>query len=176
MPNLKSLYYRDFTIQRAIKTIGFTLFAAAGIKWATQPVESVVKVDHSPLEDWIAQWWPAVALCIAALATLVLVRRYQWIKRVLSSGIKIKGCLEDTDVYTRENSHSDNAPAFQRSYTRTYYVTITYEWKGVEKRIRRRLPNSPSTYQITKDIGVDLIILDSAPDRPLIGAVYLGRF
>ncbi|MCP5558988.1 MAG: hypothetical protein H7A55_14685 [Verrucomicrobiaceae bacterium] len=58
MPNLKSLYYRDFTIQRAIKTIAFTLFAAAGIKWATQPVPSTVKVENSPFEIWIAQWGP----------------------------------------------------------------------------------------------------------------------
>ena len=176
MPSLKSLYYRDFTIQRAIKTLLFFLFAAGGIKWATQPVESVVKVELSPMEIWIAQWGPIVAICIAVLALVVMVRRHHWIKKVLSMGTRIKGTLESTDVYKRENSHSDNAPAFERSYTRTYYVTISYAWKGVEKRIRCRLPNSPFTYQITKDDGVDLMVLDSAQDRPLIRNVYLGRF
>ncbi|MCP5558987.1 MAG: hypothetical protein H7A55_14680 [Verrucomicrobiaceae bacterium] len=84
--------------------------------------------------------------------------------------------MEDTDVYTRENSHSDTTPAFKRTYTRTYFVIIRYAWKGEDKKVRLKLPNSPSTYNLTKDGEVDLLILDSAPDNPLISIVYLGRF
>ncbi|MEZ5324743.1 MAG: hypothetical protein R3F19_06740 [Verrucomicrobiales bacterium] len=107
IPSLKSLYYRDFTIQRAVKPLFFFLFAAGGIKWATQAVESLVKVELSPMEIWIAQRVPIVAVGIALLAAVVLVIRYHWIKKFLSMGTKIKGTLEITDVYKRENSHSD---------------------------------------------------------------------
>ncbi len=176
IPGLKELYFRDLTIQRAARTMGFFLFAAAGIKWATQPVEAVVKVENSPFEIWAAQWGPSVAVGIAAVAAVILIRRYLWVRKVLSDGIIIRATVEDIDTYTRENSHSDTTPAFDRSYTRTYVATIRYAWHGLEKKRRFRLPNSPSTYQIAKGGPVDLIALESDTDSPLIRIVYQGRF
>ncbi|MCX6854526.1 MAG: hypothetical protein NTV80_06430 [Verrucomicrobia bacterium] len=176
IPSLKSLYYRDFTIQRAVQTIGFSLFAAAGIQWATQPVPSVVKVVQSPFEIFAAQWGPLIGVVVAALAVMVLVRRYFWVKSVLCRGAIIKGIVEDVDIYSREASHSDNAPAFQRSYIRSYYVIIRFAAHGVDMKKRFKLPHSPSTYKIIKGHEIDLLVLDSAPGKPLIREVYLGRF
>lgn len=176
IPNLLSLYHRDLIMNLAARTIGFSLFAAAGVWWATQPVPSVVKVENSPLELWVAEWGPLVAIGVAALALVVLVRRYLWVKQVLSHGITLKGTVEEVDVYARESSSSDTTPAFRRPVTRTYYAIIRYTWQGVDKKVRIKLPNAPSVYQAFKGHEIDLILLDSAPDKPLIRVVYLGRF
>ncbi len=176
MPSLKSLYRLDRTIERAANTCGFCLFAAAGITWATQPVASVVKVENSPAEIWAAEWGPTVALIVAAVALIVLVRRYLWLKKVLGNGITIKGIVEDVDMYSHEASHSDTTPAFQRSVIRSYYANIRYAWQGVDKKARLKLPYTPSTHQVFKGKEIELIVLDSAPDKPLIRSVYLGRF
>ena len=176
IPNLQTLYWRDISINRAARTVGFSLFVAAGIKWATQPVASVVKVENSPLEIWVAVWGPTVALVVAALGLIFLVRRYLWVKKVLSEGDVIKGTVQEVDIYSREASHSSNAPAFQRSMIRTYYATICYTWQGVDKKVRFKLPNSPGTYGIAKNGDVDLLALESAPGKPLIRQLYLGRF
>lgn len=176
IPSIKSLYYRDNIIGRAFRTMGFALFAAVGFKWVSQPVNSVVKVENSPLEIWVLQWGPTVAVVVAATAALVLVRRYLWVKQVLSNGTTISGTVEDIDLYEREASHSDTTPAFQRSIIRTYVVNIRYAWNGVDKQARFKLPLSPSTYKIAKGGKVDLLVHESAPDKPLISIVYLGRF
>jgi hypothetical protein len=174
-PNLKSLYWCDFPIKRAANTMGFCLFAAAGIKWATQPVASVVQVENSPFEVWVAESGPTVALVVAALALIFLLRRYLWIRKVLSWGVAIKGTVEDVDIYAREASHSSNTPAFERATIRTYHAIIRYRWGGVDKTVRLKLPSSPGTFGISKDADVELLALESAPAKPLIRQVYLGR-
>jgi hypothetical protein len=176
IPSIKSLYHRDNIIGRSLRTMGFALFAAAGFKWASQPVNSVVEVENSPIEIWVMHWGPTVAVVVAALAAIVLVRRFLWVKQVLSTGTTISGTVEDIDLYEREASHSDSTPAFQRSIIRTYVVDIRYAWNGVEKQARLKLPLSPFTYNISKGGKVDLLVHESAPDKPLISIVYLGRF
>ena len=174
--SLKSLYHRDNIIGRALRTMGFALFAAAGFKWVSRPVPSAVKVEMSPLEVWVLQWGPTVALIVAVVAFIVFMQRFAWVKKVLTQGITIKGVVEDVDLYEREASHSDTTPAFERPTIRTYFVTIRYAWNGVDKKVRLKLPLSPSTYQMGKGKEVDLRVLESAPDKPLISIVYLGRF
>jgi hypothetical protein len=175
IPSITSLYHCDFTIQRAANTMGFCLLAAVGFHWMSQPVPAVVKVENSPFETWVLQWGPTVALIIAALAMIVLVRRYLWVKEVLCQGTSIKGIVEEVDVYSHEASHSDSTPAFQRAINRSYYACIRYVWQGVGKKVRLKLPHPPSTYQATKGQEIELLVLDSAPQKPLIRAVYLWR-
>jgi hypothetical protein len=174
LPSLQSLYYVDPIISRAAKTGVFSVVAAAGIHWVSQPVPSVVKVENSPAEIWVMQWGPAIALVVAALALLVLVRRHAWLKTILTHGTSIKGTVKDVTIYEREAPKSENAPAFGGAKIRSYYTVIRYDWKGAENQVRFKLPFSPSNYQITQGGEVDLLILDSAPKKPLIRKVYLG--
>ena len=175
IPSLPSLFWRDCTIRRAAEVAGFSLFAAFGIWWATQPVPSVVKVEQSPMEIWAAQWGPTVAVVVSALAVLVLVRRWRWVREVLLHGTPIKGTVEEVDVHSHEAKHSETTPAFKRAQIRTYIAVVRYDWRGMEKTARLKLPNSPAVYEIYKGREIDLLALNSAPDKPLIRTVYLGR-
>lgn len=174
LPSFKSLYYIDSTIGRAGFTTLFALVAAAGFYWVSQPVNAMVKVENSPLEEWVMQWGPAAALGVAALALLILVRRHAWLKNILTHGTPIKGTVEDVTIYEREAPKRENSPAFKTTKIRTYYTVIRYAWKGVENQVRFKLPFSPSTYQITKGGDVDLLILESNPKKPVIRKVYLS--
>ncbi len=174
IPSLMSLYYIDSTIGRAGFTTLFALVAGAGFYWVSQPVNAVVKIENSPLEEWVMQWGPAVALGVAALALLILVRRHAWLKKILTQGTPIKGTVEDVTIYEREAPKSENSPAFKTTKIRTYYTVIRYAWKGVETQVRFKLPFSPSTYQITKGGEVDLLILESNPKKPVVRKVYLA--
>jgi hypothetical protein len=175
LPSLKDLYYIDSTIGRAGFTTLFALVAAAGIYWVAQPVPSAVKVELSPLEEWVMQWGPAVALGVAALALFILVRRHAWLKNILTHGTPIKGTVEEVTTYEREAPKSKNAPAFGGAKIRTYYTAIRYTWQGQENQVRFKLPFSPGTYQITKGGEVDLLILESNPRKPVIRKVYLNN-
>jgi hypothetical protein len=169
-----SLRHRDTVIERAFNTSGFMLIVAAGFRWLAPPNPPPPDVDLS-FEIAMSKWVPVGAVVIAAIASFILVRRYLWVKQVLTHGTTIQGIVEDVDVYEREASHSDNAPAFQRSIIRSYYPTIRYTVQGTERTVRLRLPLSPSVYQIFKGKETELVLLESAPDKPLLRAVYLGR-
>lgn len=175
IPSLSSLYYIDSIIGRAAFTVGFSLMAAAGIYWVSQPVPSAVKVENSPLEVWVMQWGPAVALGVAVLALLIVVRRHAWLKNILTNGTPIKGTVEEVTIYEREANRSDTSPAFGGAKIRSYYAIITYTWQEAQHQVRFKLPFSPSTYQITKGGEVDLLILESTPKKPVISKVYLGN-
>lgn len=174
VPSLMSLYYIDSTIGRAGFTALFALFAAAGFYWISQPVPNAVKLEVSPFETAVMQWGPAVAMTVAAIALVILVRRHAWLKNILTHGTPIKGTVEEVTTYEREAPKSDNAPAFGGAKIRTYYTTIRYAWQGSENQVRFKLPFSPGTYQITKGGEVDLLILDSS-GKPVIRKVYLGN-
>lgn len=171
--SLKSLYHCDFTIRRSVNTMGFWLFAAIGIYWVAQPVPSVVQVEKSPIEIWILEWGMTVAFVVAALALLVLVRRFLWINKVLCQGTPIQGIVEDVDIHEREAPRTASTTAFGVAKIRSYYAIIRYAWQGVDNRVRLKLPFSPSTCQLFKGREVELIVLDSMPQKPLISTVYL---
>ena len=181
LPSLTLLFWDDRIFGHAARTAGFALLAGFGIHWASQPQpNAVVKVENSPMEVLVMQWAIPCGIAIAAIALLVMLRRYLWIKKVITEGASIKGMVEEMDVYSREAERSEHAPAFQRHIIRTYYATIRYTFHSVEKKVRVKLPNTPSTYQVFKDKEVELLVHDSAPTKPLISAVYrdlprLGR-
>lgn len=175
IPSLPSLFWRDLPFKRAANTTGFMLMVAVGFLLVTPPNPPPPGVDLS-FEIAMSKWVPVGAFTVAAVAALILLRRYLWVKKVLTEGTTIKGKVEDMEVYEREANHSDTTPAFQRPTIRSYYAVIRYTWKGEDKKVSLKLPNSPSVYGTFKGHEVDLIILDSAPNKPLIRNIYLGRF
>lgn len=175
IPGLPTLYWRDNIIKGVINTASFMLVVAAGFVWLKPPNPPPPGVDLS-FEIEMSKWVPVGALTIAAIAALVLLWRYLWVRKVLTEGTTIKGKVENVDVYEREASHSDTTPAFQRPVVRSYWVIIRYTWKNEEKTVSIKLPNSPSVYGTFKGHDIDLIVHDSSPGRPLIRSVYLGRF
>lgn len=172
IPALGDLYFSDRTLGRAGRTFGFCLFSAIMIRWATQPMPNAVPIEKSPFEIWLPVMGPSIALVVAALALLIFLRRHSWIKRVLSEGRIIQGTVEKLDTYERESSHSDTTPAFQRGKTRSYYATVSYLWQGQSRKVRFSLPLSASNYKIFKGKETELVLLDSAPKKPLLRALY----
>jgi len=172
MPGFGTLLLRDHIIERAFKTAGFMLLVAAGFRFMAPTGPPPPGVDLS-FEIGMAKWVPVGALVVAALASLILARRYAWVSNVLTNGITVKGMVADLDVYEREARHRENAPAFQRTKIRSYYATIRYSFAGEEIQVRLRLPGAPSGYQVFKDKETDLILLESAPGKPLLRSVYL---
>ena len=135
-----------------------------------------MQIEKSPFDIWFATFGSPVALAVAALALIVLVRRYVWVKRVLTTGTIIQGTVEELDTYEREANYHDTTPAFQRPKIRTYYATIRYQWQGVTHDARFWLPLSGSNYKIFKGKETDLIILDSSSNKPLLRPLYLQEF
>lgn len=173
MPGIGHIYWNDSVFGRAARITAFSLIAGFGIHWASQPQpNAVVKVENSPLELFVMQWAIPLGLAFAAVALFIATNRYLWIKKVITQGSTVKGIVEKFDEYTREAPHSDTTPAFQRPKIRTYYVTIRYSFRGEERKLYQKLPNSPGTFQISKEKEVDLLIHDSSPQSPLISAVY----
>ena len=164
----------DFAIRRATHVAAFSLLAGFGMRWAGQPQPNAVIVEHAPEMAYIQQWAVPAGLLIAALALMVLVRRYRWIGKTLRQGTAIQGIVRNVDIYEREAERTSTTPAFGAAKIRTYYAEIGYTCQGVEHRVRFKLPFSPPTYQMAVDREVDLIVLDCTPKKPLIRKVYLG--
>ena len=80
-----------------------------------------MKVERSREEEYFIQWVAPIGILIAALAVLVLVRSYLWVKKGLCHGLPIKGTLDDVDVYRRDaSSDGDTSTAFNRARIHTY--------------------------------------------------------
>jgi hypothetical protein len=151
------------------------LVVILGFRWAESSGSPPPGVDLS-FEIAMAKWVPVGALIIAVLALIVLARRFSWVRTVLRDGVAVTGIVENVDVHTREAQHSENSPAFQRATIRSYYAKIGYNWEGADKQVRLRLPSSPFVHGIAKGGNVELLVLASAPDKPLIRTVYFNRF
>lgn len=174
LPGIRSLYFLDRPLRRAVTACGFGFLFAIGIRWVTAPQpNAVVKVENSPIEIWVMEWGVVIGLGVAALALFFVVRRYLWIKKVLSQGTLIQGTVADLDIYSREADSSSTTPAFQRPKIHTYYAVIRYAWQGTDRSVRLNLPHSPSTHKLFKGRGTELMVLDSSPGRPLLRSVYL---
>jgi hypothetical protein len=148
------------------------LMLAAGMWWMMQPVATAVPQAEPPMEALYGPWVITGGLVLAALAGIVLLRRYLLVKKILGHGANIKGTVEVADRFDT-NMHS-NTDTIQTTPTYAYYVTIRYAVHGVERKVRLKLPHSPGTYGIKQGGEVDLLALDWMPHKPLIRAVYLG--
>lgn len=174
-PGLLSLYWRDFTIKYAVHACVMGLLLAVGIQWASQPVSPAQPPVAPSVEAALADKVSLGALVLAALALIVLLRRYLWVRKVLSQGDIVKGTVEEIDVYSRRTDNHTQT-TFKPTYTHSYYVTVRFGMLAMEKKVRLKLPHSAFTYGMVKDGETDLIVHESAPEKPLLHAVYLGRF
>jgi hypothetical protein len=174
-PGLVSLYWRDFTIKYAVNTAAMALLLAVGIPWATQPVSP----DQPPapvfLEAALAEKVSAGFLVLAALALIVLLRRYLLISKILRHGEILRGIVDEIDVLSRRTDNHTRAIR-KPVYSYTYFVVIHYGLPAMQKKVRLKLPQSAFTYGMVKGGEADLIVLASTPDKPLLREVYLGRF
>src|SRR5690349_14942160 len=98
LPGLGSLYWRDFTIRYAVNTMVMALLLAVGILWASQPVSPAQPPVANSLEADLVEKVSLGGFVLAALAVIVLVRRYLWIRKVLSQGSIVQGTVEEIDV------------------------------------------------------------------------------
>lgn len=175
LPGLFSLYHRDAIIKFSFNAFGFGLLVAGGVQWASQPVPGAPNNDSMPFGVPEADFISMIGLGLSAVGALVLVWRFLRLRKILGQGTVITGKVEEVETSEFEVQNSNNSPS-QRSYRRVYHVIVRYTAMGKERRARFKLPNSPSVYQLFKDHDVELSVLDSAPNNPLIRIIYLGRF
>jgi hypothetical protein len=176
LPGLVSLYHRDIIIRHAVNTAGFGLLVAAGMQWASQPVPGAPPPPaDAPMGAAEADIISLVGLGLFAVAALVLIWRFLRLRKVLGQGALIVGKVDEVETMEFEVHNSTNNPS-QRSYRRSYYVVVRYTAMGAERKARFKLPNSPSVYKLFKDHDVELSVLDSSPDKPLIRIIYLGKY
>ena len=176
LPGLFSLYRRDIIIRFSLNAFVFGLFVVGGIQWASQPVPgSPPQIDSMPFGIPEVQLISLIGLGLSSVGALIGVFRFLRLRKVLGQGRLIVGKVDEVETMEFEVSNSSSSPS-HRSYRRSYYVVVRYTAMGAERKARFKLPNSPSVYQLFKDHDVELSVLDSSPDRPLIRIIYLGRF
>lgn len=173
LPNFRTLYWADYTIRRSIMATVMGLFLAAGIWWASRPMPNAVPLDEPSFETMYAPYVIAGGGVLAVIGALIFFQRYALVRKILSEGNSIQGTAFEVDIFeTNQNSHS-STNRFAKTYA--YYTSIRYELHGVERKARFKLLHSPSTFGIRKDGAVELLVLDQAPKKPLIRAVYTER-
>lgn len=124
----------------------------------------------------MAERVPPVALAVAALALVVAVWRYFRVKKIFTEGALIRGTVVELKTDTWQTSANvDQSHGMKKRTERSYYATLRYTAQGAERTVRQKLPNSGFAFGLKQDGPVDLMVLDSIPDKPLIRAVYLGR-
>jgi hypothetical protein len=164
------LYQRDLIFKRAAFAGFFGVVVAVGMQWAAHGI--TLAPDAEEFETAFIKWVTVAGIVLAILAGLVAIRRYLWVRKVLTRGVLVTGTvvkLESHDVGGRKD-------AFGRPIANyAYYTTLRYEMHGRERNASLKLPNSGYTYHLVKGGETELMVLDSAPDRPLIRALYLGK-
>lgn len=150
-------------------TLGLML--AIGIWWVIKPFPNQAPSVEPSDTVIYAPWISAGGGVLAALSGFALVRRYLLVRDILKHGVPIRGIAEVVEHYDT-NSHN-HTTKMQTTPTYAYYVTVRYTMRGLERKVRLRLPHSPGTYRIKEGCELDLLALESAPHRPLIREVYL---
>ncbi len=171
-PSLKKLYWHDHTIRRAANACGFGLMMLAGVWWISRGPANPLSPEDAAFDAAMADWVFVGGVVMIVLGGVVLAWRHRWVKQVLSRGTRVKGMVDDLTTYTRETTDKTSG---QRSRTHSHYAHLRYNLQGAERRVRLRLPGSGFTYNLVKGGETDLMVLESAPDKPLIRSVYCGR-
>lgn len=170
-PGFRSLYWADFPLRRTMRAMCMGGLVAIGGGWMLQPVPNALPQYEPPIEVQFAPWMIVGGIAVAILSAVFVLLRYRWIRQVLLHGESIQGTADLLDIYdTNMHGSSDR---IRKTPTYAYYVNIRYEWRGLERTVRFKLLHSPSTFGIRKGQPVELLVLDSAPHKPLIRSVYL---
>ncbi|MEY4484865.1 MAG: hypothetical protein RL693_2317 [Verrucomicrobiota bacterium] len=151
------------------------LMLAIGIWWVIQPFPNqATPVEPSDTAIY-APWISAAGGVLALISGTILLRRYLLVRNILSHGVPIRGTAEKVerfDTNSESNTKHSNTTTMQMTPTYVYYVSLRYTMRGLEHKVRLRLPHSPGTYRIKEGEAVELLALESAPHKPLIPAVY----
>ncbi|TLD68324.1 hypothetical protein FEM03_23260 [Phragmitibacter flavus] len=154
------------------------MLLAAGIQWAPHPHPNMpadMPVPENVAFDMsLVPYITMGGFVLSALALLFLVRRYLLVKKILTHGETVKGMVESLDVHLRENESDTDTPS-TTTYSRSYYVRLSYSWRGADQKIKLKIPNSGFVFGLVKGRETDLMILESKPKKPLIKSVYCGK-
>ena len=176
MPRLRTLYWCDFLVMLACNAAVAALVVALLIHGFKPATPTDPKIYVSPPEAFVGEWGSTVALAVAGLAFLILVRRYLWVKKVLSKGTLIKGIVRSVECRKRDANADRRGEALVRPrIVRNDYATIRYAAGGGEWEVNVGLPGSNTFFNVIAGHEVDLLVLDSAPTRPLVREVYLWQ-
>lgn len=173
MPGFKHLYRHDRIIWGAAHKILFGLMIVAGMWWISRPQPNAPTPPEA-IQSFDAQvipWGTAIGVALSTISALVLVWRYLWVKKVLTSGITVKGIVENIESAAFRTNEGSKTKA---TYRHVYWATLRYAVHGVEQQVCQKLPNSGYTYGLVKGREVDLIVLETSPRKPLIRAIYTG--
>lgn len=175
LPRLSTLYWDDRTIRGSIHAIVMAALFAGGFYWVTQPIPGVAPIPGPSFEEEIAPFVPLVTGTLAAVGIVVFLRRWFFIRSVLTQGVIVKGRvdkMETVETQTNDNSSTSVRP----TYRRTYFATVRYALSdGHPRSACIRLPSSPSVHGVFEDKDIDLVVLESNPNKPLIKSVYARR-
>ena len=72
-------------------------------------------------------------------------------------------------------SSKSTSTGTSKSVRYSHHAVLRYTAAGAERKVRLRLPSSGFVYGLVKGKETDLVVLDSAPDRPLIRSVYINQ-
>ena len=175
IPTLSMLFWNDRIFHRAVYFAGFALMVAVGFWWVSRPMPNAPppSVDLS-FEKAMAERIPPVALAVAALALLVAGLRYLRVRKVFTEGSLIRGTVQELKSESfQTTANVDQSHGTKYRTVHSYYITLRYTAQGVERTVRQKLPNSGFTFGLREGGEVELMVLDSKPDRPYIRAVYL---
>lgn len=174
VPGLISLYRNDFTIGRAAKAFFIGIIVSIGVRWATQPVASNLPPVDNSVDLMIAHWASLGGLALSAVAAIILIWRYLWIRKVFTQGSLIKGMVEDISVHAW-TTESDSTTKTTGVTHHSYYASILYQMQGEKRKVRIKLPSAGFVFNIAKGEETELMVLEEAPGKPLIRSVYLNR-
>ena len=175
LPSFSTLYWGDRTLRSALHGTISGLVVAAGFWWLQQPVPNALPQAEPPIELVLAPWICLAGLVFAALAALVLIRRYLFVKEILCHGATVQGTLEEIDTYSTTSQSTTSHGSRTTTRTYVYYISLRYAVHGIDQQVGFKLMHSPSTYGLAKDRPVELNVLDSKPNQPLIRALFKER-
>lgn len=173
-PSIRSvttLYGLDRPFARISNFIGIVLVITVTLGWFSSQIKAVVGAENPGIETQVLTWVPAAGLGTIVLALCLLLRRYNWINNILSHGVTIKGVIKKIDVKTSRLPAEKHAPWTPR-LLHSYDAVIDYDCGGVGRRVRLKLPSLSVGTTIAEGAEVDLIVLETAPSKPLLRTIF----
>jgi hypothetical protein len=107
-------------------------------------------------------------------AAVVMAMRYQSIRRIFLHGTAVMGLVEDLEQHKFESAKSTST-SNQKSTWYSHHAVLRYTAAGAEREVRLRLPNSGFVFGLVNGMETDLLVLESAPDKPVIRSVYINN-
>ncbi len=171
IPNILILRRHDAILGNTLWMAFFSLVVAVGTKWASHGVTPGPDTPAFEMEAFNT-WIPIGGVVVSCISAFIAAWRFAWIKKVLTRGTTVKAMVEDLerqDTNMRKDSQGRNITTY------IYYATLRYEMHGRDRKVRLKLPNSGTSYSLMKGRETDIMVLDEAPEKPLICSVYFQK-